>query len=833
MDVLEKEKLKPGKLSDLKPGLKAIVYKIEGSPLFKKRISELGFIYGTEVKVIKKAPLQNPLEYEILGYRISLRKEDAAKIKIVSHKVANLLPKTNPGASITNASRTKASDISSKKINVALIGNPNTGKTTLFNHASGSREKVGNYAGVTIDVSNGKYKYKDFVFNIADLPGIYALTEYSPEELYVRQHLLQSDTDVIINIADASNLERNLYLTMQLADMNYKVVLALNMYDELELKNWTIDCKKLSALLGIPVIPTMADKGKGIEDLFKTVLEQHQGKSNQLQLKSVHYGDEIEKSIGTISQNIDQNPEFKQYHSSRFLSVRFLEGDEELLKQFIKEKTHHEISSILSQELGRLENILPDDPDTFMIQRRYAFIQDTISQCVNKNIHPVSKKWNWDRAFTHPIWGIPIFILFIWLSFEATFNLGAYPMDWIDSGISALSDGLKQILNDGPFKDLLIDGIIGGIGGVIIFLPNILILFCCLSIMEDTGYMARAAFIMDRLMSKIGLHGKAFIPLIMGFGCNVPAMMSTRTIENRRDRLKTLFMIPFMSCSARLPVYILFIGAFFSQHQSSILLAVYSIGILMALGVGIFFNKSTVVINRVPFIMELPPYRIPTLKNTAIHIWQKASQYLRKMGTTILYASIIIWALGYFPQDVNYSKDYTTLISNAENNTALSEQTKADLILELELSKAEEHLEKSYIGQLGHWMSPILYPLGFDWKMGVSIITGMAAKEIVVSSMGVLYHADLEADENSVSLIEKIKNRTYKDGPRAGEKIFSPLIVFSFMIFILIYFPCVAVIAALKKEAGWFRAISTAVFTTMAAWFVSLYIYHVGSFLMG
>ncbi len=826
----EANNIKTGVLSNLKPGYKALIYDVDGNAAFKRRIAEMGFLYGNEIKVIKAAPLQDPMEYEVMGYRISLRRADAKRIKIVPHTQKETLIPSAPDKTIkfpfSNNSHTKEGH---RNIKVALIGNPNTGKTTFFNHASGAREKVSNYAGVTVDTKKGKYTLNNYTFEIVDLPGIYSLTEYSPEELFVRKYIMDENPDIIINITDVTNLNRNLYLTTQLADMGKRMVIALNMFDELKQRNLSIDTSLLEKKLGIPVIPTIADKGEGIKELFSSII-QIINTPEYKYYNSIYLGKELEESLINLQQEIKKDSEIQQKLNLRYLSIRLLEGDEKIESSIAKSKNYKNITNLNNKLISELETKVEDDLSIYIVKKRYEYIQHLIYECVKKSKQQQKTK-NPDKIFTHTIWGIPIFIGFIYLTFLATFTLGNIPMDWIDSGIGLFSDTLANILPQGPVKDLLIDGIIAGVGGVVIFLPNILILFCCLSIMEDTGYMARAAFIMDKLMSKIGLHGKAFIPLIMGFGCNVPAIMATRTIENQKDRLKTLFMVPFMSCSARLPVYVLFISVFFAKHQASVLLAIYSIGILMALLVGIFFNKSMITSEKVPFIMELPPYRMPTLKNTLIHMWQKSKQYLNKMGTVILFASIIIWALGYFPRDIKYSKNYENITHQIQNNNSLTEKEKENKINELDLSKGEEHMEKSYIGQMGHWLSPVLYPLGFDWKMGVSIITGMAAKEIVVSSMGVLYHADMDADENSDNLKERLQNRTFQSGPQIGQKIFTPLTAFSFMVFILLYFPCFAVIAAISKEAGWLRAIATACFTTILAWFVCLYIYQIGNYL--
>ena len=395
--------------------------------------------------------------------------------------------------------------------------------------------------------------------------------------------------------------------------------------------------------------------------------------------------------------------------------------------------------------------------------------------------------------------------------------------------VGALASWIEGIMAEGALKSLIIDGIIGGVGGVVIFLPNILILFFFISLMEDTGYMARAAFIMDKLMHKIGLHGKSFIPMVMGFGCNVPAIMATRTIENKNDRLLTMLITPFMSCSARLPVYVLLISAFFPKNQGIVMFSIYLIGIVLAVLFGLLFKNTFFKKKEVPFVMELPPYRVPTLRNTVKHMWSKGSQYLQKMGGVILVASVLIWALGYFPRDVEFSKDYDTLIAQTEASSELSETAKEGQLANLQIAMESERQELSYIGRLGHAIEPIIAPLGYDWKIGVSILTGLAAKEIVVSSMGILYRADLEADESSDALVSSLQNQTYKSGDKAGQLVFSPLIAFSLMMFILIYFPCVAVIAAIKKEANWKWALFTMGYTTGAAWLISLLTYQIGS----
>jgi len=822
------EALDSKQLVNLVSGDEAIIVKILGHGAFRKRITEMGFVKGQKIKVIKNAPLLDPVEYELMGYNVSLRRSEAELIEVVSLKDHLAVEHKFEGTIDTNLLK-KTAGIKRKNINVALVGNPNCGKTTLFNYASGSRERVGNYAGVTVDAKEAKFKLNNYTFKVADLPGTYSITEYTPEELYVRTHIMKKRPDVLINVVDASNLERNLFLTTQLIDMNIKVVIALNMYDELEKKGAAFKYKQLSEMIGIPIIPTVAAKGKGINDLFEKVTEVYEEKDPVVRHIHVNYGKIIEASILNIQALIKKNPSVRAKFSTRYLSIKLLEEDGTTLKHLLECENYEEIKSTTEHEIKRLEAEYKEKAQTIIADAKYGFISGALKETYKSGVEVRRKKTAAiDDFITHRILGFPIFILFMWLMFQATFTLGSYPMDWIDAAIGFLGEFISSAMPGGALKDLIVDGIIGGVGGVIIFLPNILILFFFISLMEDTGYMARASFIMDKLMHKMGLHGKSFIPLVMGFGCNVPAIMATRTLENRKDRILTMIIAPFMSCSARLPVYILLISAFFPSNQGSILFLVYLIGILMAVLVGLIMKKTFFSKKDVPFVMELPPYRIPTLKNTSIHMWNKGVQYLRKMGGVILVASILIWALGYFPQNIEYSQDYSSQITSITNSD-LNDTEKDKQISKVELMQESERQEKSYIGRMGHFIEPVIRPLGFDWKIGVSIITGMAAKEIVVSTMGVLYHADFEADESSESLMQKMQNQEYTSGDKKGQKVFSPLIAFTLMIFVLIYFPCVAVIAAIKKEANWKWAVFTMFYTTAIAWIVSFATYQIGS----
>jgi len=817
-------------LSDIKTGDEAIITKVLGHGAFRKRITEMGFVKGEKVIVIKNAPLQDPVEYEIMGYKVSLRRSEAELVEVVSVEDAATLSEIKFEGTI-DENKLKVSALEKGKvINVALVGNPNCGKTTLFNFASGSHERVGNYSGVTVDAKEAMLKKNGYTFKIVDLPGTYSITEYSPEELYVRTHIMEKMPDIVINVLDSSNLKRNLFLTTQLIDMNIKVVIALNMYDELGKKGVKFDYDSLGKMMGIPIIPTVASKGIGVEELFDKLIEVYEDRDPSVRHIHINYGSFIEDAIKKIQDVIWKNPKITDKLSSRYVAVKLLETDKTTLAQLEKFSNYDEIKTITAKTIAQLEKEYGERSETIITDAKYGFIDGAMKETYRepkKDRYKIKREL--DDMLTHRIWGFPIFLLLMWLMFQGTFTLGSYPMQWIDDGVGLLSEFLQKAMPEGALRDLVVDGIIGGVGGVIIFLPNILILFFFISLMEDTGYMARASFIMDKLMHKIGLHGKSFIPLVMGFGCNVPAIMATRTLDNKKDRILTMIITPFMSCSARLPVYVLLISAIFPQNQGLVLFSIYLIGILLAVITALVMKRIAFAKKDVPFVMELPPYRIPTLKNTSLHMWHKGEQYLKKMGNVILLASILIWALGYFPRNVDYTTDYDAQIASLDTNVKLDDKEKDQKIAQLEINKESERQEKSYIGQLGHFIEPAIQPLGYDWKMGVSIITGLAAKEIVVSSMGILYQADLEADENSRSLKDELVAQTHNNGELKGHKVFTPLVSFGFMLFVLIYFPCVAVIAAIKKESSWGWAVFTMVYTTAIAWLVAFATYQIGS----
>lgn len=817
-------------LSDIKTGDEAIITKVLGHGAFRKRITEMGFVKGEKVIVIKNAPLQDPVEYEIMGYKVSLRRSEAELVEVVSIEDAKHLSEVKFEGTIDENTLKVSALEKGKVINVALVGNPNCGKTTLFNFASGSHERVGNYSGVTVDAKEAMLKKDGYTFRIVDLPGTYSITEYSPEELYVRTHIMEKMPDIVINVVDSSNLKRNLFLTTQLIDMNIKVVIALNMYDELEKRGVKFEYDVLGEMLGIPIIPTVASKGIGVDELFKKLIEVYEDRDPSVRHIHINYGPFIETAINKIQAEIWKNPKITDKQSSRYVAIKLLETDKTTLVQLKEYGNFEQIKSLTKSTIAELEKEYGERSETIITDAKYGFIDGAMKETYREPKKDKYKlKRELDDLLTHRVWGFPIFLFLMWLMFQATFTLGSFPMEWIDTGVQALGQWLQNVMSPGALRDLLVDGIIGGVGGVIIFLPNIMILFFFISLMEDTGYMARASFIMDKLMHKIGLHGKSFIPLVMGFGCNVPAIMATRTLDNKKDRILTMIITPFMSCSARLPVYVLLISAIFPQNQGLVLFTIYIIGILLAVTTALIMKRVVFAKKEVPFVMELPPYRIPTLKNTSLHMWHKGQQYLKKMGNVILLASILIWALGYFPRHIDYSTNYDAQISVLKTNNQLQTSDKDQQVMQLEMSKESERQEKSYIGQLGHAIEPVIRPLGFDWKMGVSIITGLAAKEIVVSTMGILYQADPQADAGSGSLKEKIKEQTHNKGEFKGQAVFTPLVSFGFMLFILIYFPCVAVIAAIKKESSWGWAVFTMVYTTAIAWVVAFASYQIGS----
>ncbi|MCP4313611.1 MAG: ferrous iron transport protein B [Bacteroidetes bacterium] len=814
-------------LSDLHTGDSAIITRIRGRGAFRKRITEMGFIRGKQVTVLKSAPLRDPVEYRIMDSNVTLRRSEAGLIEVVSGEVEFTGPLTSSLSRISDTvQKGPGEPRPGRTIDVALVGNPNSGKTTLFNRVSRSREHTGNYAGVTVDSKVATFNHRGYTFRITDLPGTYSLSDYTSEERYVREHILKEKPDVVVNVVDANNLERNLYLTSQLIDMDVTVVVALNMYDDLLERKDKLDVDLLSKLLGIRVVPTISHRGKGVFRLFNHVIRVVEEEDPAIRHIHINYGEEIEASVLKLQHMVRENPSITDHYSSRFISLKMIERDNNCAHLLSETKNFHEIRERSEKEIQKLESLFKADSETLVTNARYGFVAGAMKETMTRSgTDPgFSRSKQIDRILTSKYLGLPIFLGFLWIMFQATFTLGNYPMEWIASGVDLLSEFLRMHMHEGVLRDLLVDGIVGGVGGVIVFLPNILILFFFISLMEDTGYMARTAFIMDKVMHLFGLHGKSFIPLIMGFGCNVPAIIATRTLENRNDRLLTMLIIPFMSCSARLPVYVLIAGAVFPDNAGHVIFLLYMIGIFFSMIMSILFKKILFRNKEAPFVMELPVYRNPGIRVILRHMWGKGSHYLKKMGGVILVASVIIWALGYFPRDVDYSKDYSAMMAGEQD------REKIDM---LSMEQEAERQEHSFIGRFGIAIEPVIRPLGFDWKMGIALVTGFAGKEIVVSTMGVLYQANENAPSGeSTSLESRIREQKYTTGKRAGEQVFTSLSGFSFLIFVLFYLPCVAVIAAVGRESGsWKWAAFVLFYTTAIAWLASFAVYQVGSLL--
>ncbi|MBR5719614.1 MAG: ferrous iron transport protein B [Bacteroidales bacterium] len=789
-------------LSELQTGEEGVVIRVAGHGHFRKRIIEMGFVKGVKVKSILNAPLNDPIKYRIMNFEVSLRRNDASKVEIVTLEEAeewlkNDIIEQPPLPCDDRPAVERLAEIRTHTINVALVGNPNCGKTSIFNIAAHAHEQVGNYSGVTVDEKVGTFQYGGYTFNLTDLPGTYSLSAYSPEELYVRKHLIEKMPDIILNVVDGSNLERNLYLTTQLIDMDITIVMALNMYDELKKSGDNLDIEQLSTLLGMPIVHTTGRNGEGINKLFDTIIEVFEGKSTQVRHIHVNHGAELERRIDSLRTEL-YNHGFSDELSTRFLSIKLLENDSQL-EQYAKVKDDDgsikKLRDELAEEYQKKNNI---DIESAITDAKYSFIRGALAEVYQKNTksnpHGLTDKI--DVLVTNKWLGYPFFLIFLFITFFFTFAIGQYPMDWIDSMFSWLGDTVSNAMPDGPLRSLIVDGIISGVGSVIVFLPNILILYLFISFMEDSGYMARAAFIMDKLMHRMGLHGKSFIPMIMGFGCNVPAIMATRTIEDRKSRLLTMLIIPMMSCSARIPTYMILVGAFFNRHAALILTGLYVFGMIMSVLMAKLFSKYFVKGESLPFVMELPPYRMPTSKAVLRHTWEKGKEYLKKMATIILAASIIIWALGYFPNHNRYDT-------------------------------AKEQMENSYLGKIGKVIEPVMKPCGFDWRQSVSLLAGTAAKEVVASTMGVLYASSeeeviieeegFESDEGSLRISQLVRNNM------------TPLSAASMLIFILLYMPCFSTIIAIKNESGkWKWALFTVCYTIALAWIVSTIFYQIG-----
>ncbi len=789
----------------------------------------MGFIKGKEVKVIKNAPFNGPFEFKILNYNISLRKSEADLIEVVPINEFIEVKNGNYEGVIDRKINLINQSARTHTINIALVGNPNSGKTTLFNAISGSKEKVGNYTGVTVDIKKATVKSKGYTFNFFDLPGTYSLTAYSTEEIFVREFIYEQTPDIVINVIDASNLERNLFLTTQLIDMDLRIIAALNMYDELERKKLYFNKDKLGRLLGIPFVPTISSKGIGLGDLLDKVIEVFEGKEKIMRHVHINYGKEIENAIQAVRIKIKENKPITDKISSRFLAIKMLEKDDQVMKLLSNYSNFGEIKRCTQKEIHRIETLESEKSETIITDAKYGFISGALKGTFH-DPNPVQKTQSEkiDSVLTHRYFGFPIFTAILFLIFYTTFKVGSYPMDWIDNGVVLLSNWLSGMMQNGMLKDLLINGIISGTGSVLVFLPNILILFLFISLLEGTGYMARAAFIMDEIMHHFGLHGRSFIPMIMGFGCNVPAILATRSMRNRGDRILTMLIIPFMSCSARLPVYILIISAFFDKYQPLYLIGIYAVGIVFAFVTAQILNKTVFKNKETPLVMELPTYRLPTLRSVIYHMWDKTQHYIRKIGTIILVGVIIIWALEYFPRENEKTIETQSSINLVMNSGNIESIHKDSLIVELQQRMQSEQFTGSYLGRVGKFIEPVMRPLGFDWKMSIALLAGLPAKEIVISTMGVLYQTG--TDESTVNLQQKLKNEKFETGKTKGQPVFTKLSALAFLIFILLYFPCIGVVAAIKNESGsWKWAAFSVFYTTSLAWIAAFLVFNIGN----
>lgn len=827
------------KLSELKNGEKAVIVRVAGHGGFRKRIMEMGFVRGVEVRSVQDSPFSDPVKYSLLGYDVSLRLSEAEMIEVLPHSEANRPHETIEsvacnsvccGCTNSDCNLRGRKTLRKNEINVALVGNPNSGKTSLFNALSGSSEHVGNYSGVTVDAKLGKLSYKGYRINITDLPGTYSLSAYTPEEVYVRKHLYEAMPDVILNTVVASNLERNLYLTTELIDLNQRTVVALNMYDELQRSGAHLDHASLGAMIGVPMIPTVAKTGYGLNELLDTIIELFEGKNDVTRHVHINYGIAIEREIKLLSEEIRTTDLPKQF-PVRYWAIKLIEGDGEALKMLAECANIERWKEVAKGAAARIQAEEGDDVETILSDRKYGFISGALEETLSEkgvNINRRSRRI--DNLVANRWMGFPLFILLMWVMFWATFTLGGYPQEWIEAGFGWLADTLWRIMPEGALRDMVVNGVVSGVGSVAVFLPNILILYLFISLMEDSGYMARAAFIMDKLMHRMGLHGKSFIPLLMGFGCNVPAIMATRTIESRSSRIITILVTPFVSCSARLPVFILLAGTFFPKHAASVLIGLYLLGIGVAFLTARLLRSTKFKKDETPFVMELPPYRMPTLRATVKHMWDKCAQYIRKIGTTILLATIVIWALSYYPRPKEQVVAPEPVIVATIDDIATEEmaemQTTTDFeveaaaemtpneIVTTEIAPTEEAAlyANSYIGRIGKAIEPVMRPLGLDWRAGIALLTSIPAKELVVSTMAVLYGGE-DIDSLSNNII--------------AHSGMTPASAMAFMVFILLFFPCIGTLATIKAETGssrwmWFTAIYNTAIAWLLAWLIHL-----------
>lgn len=793
------------KLSELHNGESAVIVKVSGHGGFRKRIMEMGFVRGRKVTSVIDAPLNDPIKYTIMGYDVLLRRSEAQLIEVLPEEEANAMLSAEDAKAPNffactdcdscglscNYKRTKTTQ--RNIINIAFVGNPNSGKTSLFNALSGGHEHVGNYSGVTVDVKTGHFNYKGYHFNITDLPGTYSLSAYSPEEVFVRRNLLEAMPDVIVNVVVASNLERNLYLTTELIDLSQRVVVALNMYDELDATGAKLDYEKLGSMIGIPMVPTVAKTGKGLDKLLDTIIEMFEGANKSARHVHINYGTVLEPEISQLADILHETEDYPQQFPARYWAIKMIENDKEVHNLLKDSKSYEKLKKQAEISSEKIIKQLEIDAETAISDAKYGFISGALHETYTEGKKEANKRTRkLDKLIVNKWLGFPLFILLMWLMFSVTFWLGAYPQDWIAAGFDALGNLFNGIIPEGAWRSLVVDGIIGGVGAVAEFLPNIILLYMFISLMEDSGYMSRAAFLMDKMMHGMGLHGKSFIPMIMGFGCNVPAIMATRSIESKSSRLITILVVPFMSCSARLPIYLLLAGAFFPKYAATVMICLYLLGIIVAVLTAKLLRLTAFKQDETPFVMELPPYRWPTLRATLKHIWEKCYQYIKKIGTVILLASVIIWVLSYYP------------------HTDISETELAQTEEITEAEANEIQYENSCLGMIGKFVAPVMSPMGFDWKISVAVLSSIPAKEIVVSTLGVLYASE---EDDLGEAIQKSGDLTTSSA-------------LALMVFMLLFFPCIATIGAVASETRKIKwALFSVFYNTAVAWVLAYVTY--------
>ena len=827
------------KLTELEIEEGFVVDKVATEGEIRQRIIEMGFTPGAKGWIVRKAPLGDPIEVHIMDYEISLRNSEAKGIEVSKSEVEIKKDRILKSSDTKKEKQELDSNLienrediykktkvpsNNTKLKVAIAGNPNCGKTTIFNALTGANYKVANYPGVTVERREKDMVYNGYTYDLIDLPGVYSLSAYSQDEVVACDVLLNEKPDFIIDVIDATNLERNLYLTLQLIELGIPVVCVLNMYEFAEKNGVKINEKILTDILRLPFIKVYGNKYESVLLILDKIEDMYKSGNKLNKDAAMRYGETVEKSIKTITDNMQGD--LSDLHK-RWLAIKTFEKDERAIHSIRRECSNGgEVIETVNKEIIKLESSENAKSDSIMADKRYSYIRGALQEAVKKdNIRAFNFTEAADVVFLNKWLGIPIFLVVLWLIFKVTFTLGAYPQEWIDMGISALSDFVGGLLEGSPLiQSLVVDGIIGGVGAVLSFFPLVLILFVGISFLEDCGYMARAAFLMDKVMHRLGLHGQSFIPLFLGFGCSIPATMAARTLRNKKDRIVTVLITTFMSCGARVPVYLMFTAAFFSPKIApTIMFSIYIIGVITAFIIAFILRKALFKGEETPFVMELPPYRAPRAKAVLRHMFDRGWMYIKKAGTYVFAASVIIWALMTFPQ---YEPNEQEEVSLREQAIAIASEQELDIedeeIINTEYDKvlSSEGLRRSYAGQIGRFIEPIIKPLGFDWRIGIALVAGGAAKEVLVSTIAQIVRVD---EEDEASLTELLQN----------DPVFNPIVAYSLLLFVLLYFPCFAAIGVMGAEIGnkWIPFI--VVYTLAVAWIVSFVFYQIAGRIAG